>query len=570
MNPQKKELNLLGRRLQAELARGAVRLGEAAVISRYAHFLDPRRPAQLKILPWDAGLVYLNLEEPGKALHIDVFHEPAALNPREVASALRSACVEYCRVRTAAAPGNHLTPSALLERLYLRTAQGEGWALSFLREGSGERGGERGKAHNHLHLLALLPPPWYDLVPYLVSAAEEVVAGGGWELRCVEELVSVSRSQGRFPLPLPLPRAGRSERGGEGLSRQVEVQTALELAGHLGGVEDALELLGALEPGRGRRSWAALARRFPDWKSILGDLAGAGLVQRSWLHWTLTPAGQHLYAFMRTYRRELEAQWRRVLRSVPRESLSYEQVVRSPRLSCWRTVSVRGKVVPLAPGSWPGELALPETIVEAARRLRAEGGGIRLQISDLRVRERRAKAPLEICLLVDASASMAGKRLRAAARLGQHLLLATRARLAIMAFQGKEARVVVPFTRSQARLVAGLRSLEAGGLTPLAKALASAVQMLQRARAKNPLLILLTDGLPTVPAQTADPLQDALAAAEKVAEQKIGFVCLGLEPDREFLQELALRAGGSLLVFADLEGEALIRAIHQEKRLLTS
>lgn len=573
MSPQKKDLNLLGRRLQVELARGAVRLGEAAVISKYAHFLDPRYPARLKILPWDAGLVYLDLEDPGQALHIDVFHEPAALDPREVASALRSACAEYCRVRAAAAPSSDLTLSLLLKRLYLRTAQGEGWASSLLREGTTGKVVEGARAHNHLHFLALLPPSWYDLVVYLVAAAEEVVTSGGWELRCVEELVSTSRDQQPFTLPLPQLKAGQLGGGGEGedlSSRVVAAQTALELARHLGGVGDALDLLEALIPGRGKRSWGALAHRFPDWKDILGDLAGAGLVQRSWFHWALTPIGQHLYSFMRVHRRELEAQWRRVLRSVPKESPSYEQVVHSPRLSRRRTVSVRGKVVPLAPGTWPGDLALPETIVEAARRLRSEGGRIRLRLPDLRVRERRARAPLDICLLVDASASMAGKRLRAATQLGQHLLLATRARLAVMAFQGKEARVVVPFTRSQARLVAGLRSLEAGGLTPLAKALTSAVQMLKRARVKNPLLILLTDGLPTVPAQTADPLEDALAAAREVAEQKINFICLGLEPDREFLQELALRAGGSLLVFADLEGEALIRAIHSEKRLLTS
>jgi magnesium chelatase subunit D len=171
---------------------------------------------------------------------------------------------------------------------------------------------------------------------------------------------------------------------------------------------------------------------------------------------------------------------------------------------------------------------------------------------------------MDICLLIDASASMAGARLRAARHLAQHLLLSRRDRLAVIGFQEREATVHVPFTRSYSRVEAGVKAVRAQGLTPLATALVSAMDYLEHARTRRPLLLLITDGIPTVPKWTMNSLADAVEAARLVARRKIRFACIGLEPNRRFLEELAREGRASLHVVEEIQRERLADIARQE------
>ncbi|MBX6349936.1 MAG: VWA domain-containing protein, partial [Clostridia bacterium] len=192
--------------------------------------------------------------------------------------------------------------------------------------------------------------------------------------------------------------------------------------------------------------------------------------------------------------------------------------------------------------------------------------GVRLAPEDLRVVRRERPRPLDLVLLIDASASMAGARMRAAQELALRLLVGSRDRVAIVSFQDRGAALRVALTRNRAALARGVAGVRPCGLTPLAAALEAAVAYLRVAHARRPLLVLITDGIPTVSRTAAGPLEDALRAAEQVARARVPFTCVGLEPNKGYLVELAERAGGTLYVVEELEGATLAEIVEGERR----
>ncbi|HWQ61226.1 MAG TPA: VWA domain-containing protein, partial [Negativicutes bacterium] len=212
------------------------------------------------------------------------------------------------------------------------------------------------------------------------------------------------------------------------------------------------------------------------------------------------------------------------------------------------------------------ELAVAETVNAAARRTAdSAASGLTITADDLRefIRRRRQKA--EICLVIDASASMTGQRLRAAKFLARHLLLTTPDRLAIITFQEEAAKVVLPLTRDWQQAEESLRGIVSLGSTPLAGGLLTCIEYLRGSGARKPLIILITDGIPTIAEHSHDPLGDALAAAAAIKRSGYGFACIGLKPHRSYLTQLAEQAGGSLYVLEELEKHAMVRAAWTER-----
>jgi magnesium chelatase subunit D len=75
-----------------------VRLGESTVASTKVHARMPEKriKGQLKILVnRDAGKVFLDFVEEGRVVHIDVYHRPGKIDPRELARAIYSAIDDY-------------------------------------------------------------------------------------------------------------------------------------------------------------------------------------------------------------------------------------------------------------------------------------------------------------------------------------------------------------------------------------------------------------------------------------------------------------------------------------------
>ena len=153
---------------------------------------------------------------------------------------------------------------------------------------------------------------------------------------------------------------------------------------------------------------------------------------------------------------------------------------------------------------------------------------------------------MDMCLVLDGSASMIGPKTKAIKYLVEHLFLVTRDKIAVVVFQGREARVAVPFTRNYTRLKAGIKSLQPQGLTPLADGIYKSIKLKKNRQVRNPLLILITDGTPTTGKWTINPQEDALRAADMINETKAKLLCIGVASNQEFLEELAEKAKGSV------------------------
>ncbi|TKA97149.1 VWA domain-containing protein, partial [Cereibacter changlensis] len=119
--------------------------------------------------------------------------------------------------------------------------------------------------------------------------------------------------------------------------------------------------------------------------------------------------------------------------------------------------------------------------------------------SDIRLKRFRETSDRVLIFAVDASGSSAMARL-AEAKGAVELLLgqayARRDHVALVAFRGRDAELMLPPTRSLVQTKRRLAGLPGGGATPLAHGLqmALAVGMQARARGLTPTIALLTDG----------------------------------------------------------------------------
>ncbi|WP_018219482.1 VWA domain-containing protein [Salinispora pacifica] len=168
-----------------------------------------------------------------------------------------------------------------------------------------------------------------------------------------------------------------------------------------------------------------------------------------------------------------------------------------------------------------GALHLPATIRTAAGHQVARGragGPLRIHPADVREAVREGRAGNLVLFVVDASGSM-GARQRMSAVKGAVLALLTdayqrRDKVAVVAFRGAGAQVLLPATASVLAASTRLAELPTGGRTPLAEGLLAAAELLRVERLRDPrrqpLTLVLTDGRATA---GADPLPRAARAA---------------------------------------------------------
>ncbi|MEO1191880.1 MAG: magnesium chelatase subunit D [Pseudomonadota bacterium] len=227
-------------------------------------------------------------------------------------------------------------------------------------------------------------------------------------------------------------------------------------------------------------------------------------------------------------------------------------------------------------------LAVLDTLRAAAplqrlrRDARAAGKADRVLIEpeDFRIARFKQRSETVTLFLVDASGSSALARL-AEAKGAIELLLADaysrRDQVAVIAFRGLEAEVVLPPTRSLVRAKRCLAGLHGGGGTPLAAALESAQELLEgiRRKGQTPILVLLTDGAANVARDgtpgRAQARADALAAAQMLAASGVAALLVDTAPrPKPAGRDLAaaLRARYLPLPYAD--PAKLSRAVREE------
>ncbi|HEY8552348.1 MAG TPA: VWA domain-containing protein, partial [Thermaerobacter sp.] len=332
------------------------------------------------------------------------------------------------------------------------------------------------------------------------------------------------------------------------------------------GIDLATALLERLEHGAGWRDLQLPGASYEELRRWLAQLREAGLVEREGERYRLSPRGRQLLLLLLDEPAAVRTALRRMLRVRPtrpdaRPGHGRVAVYDDER---GRHVQRRG-VRPWQPGAGGDGLAVAETVLAALAR---GGLPLRVQARDLRLHRRVRRHPVDVCLVLDASASMAGSRIRAAKDLAHQLLVSTRDRVAVITFQERMVQVQVPLTRNTARVERGLGQIQPYGLTPLAHGLEVASSYLHQARARNPLLVLITDGIPTVPYRTANPLEDAVHVARQLGQGRFGriaFTCIGLQPNERYLRELVGAAGGRLYVVDELERDTLVSIVHRER-----
>jgi magnesium chelatase subunit D len=149
--------------------------------------------------------------------------------------------------------------------------------------------------------------------------------------------------------------------------------------------------------------------------------------------------------------------------------------------------------------------------------------------ADLRIKQFKHRSGVLFIFAVDASGSMAlgrmGQAKGALVRLLQQAYL-HRDRVALVAFRGQSAQVLLDPTRSVELARRSVEALPAGGGTPIAAGLVSALQVAKRARLKlggNVMIVLFTDGRANVGLSSSGMIgQEAVRQAISDELRKLG------------------------------------------------
>lgn len=165
---------------------------------------------------------------------------------------------------------------------------------------------------------------------------------------------------------------------------------------------------------------------------------------------------------------------------------------------------------------------------------------IQVRAEDFHVARIKQKTATITLFVVDASGSSALNRL-SEAKGAVELLLADcyvrRDQVALIAFRGKHAELLLPPTRSLVRAKRTLSGLPGGGGTPLATAIdtaASVAESLQR-RGMSPVIVLLTDGRANVSRNGSGGRElahaDAMEAARQLAVMQASVLFIDTSPN---------------------------------------
>ncbi len=238
----------------------------------------------------------------------------------------------------------------------------------------------------------------------------------------------------------------------------------------------------------------------------------------------------------------------------------------------------RGRPAGVRPGAPGGKsrLNVVETLRAAApwQPLRRGGEQTRrviVQPEDFRVTRFKQRSQTVTVFAVDASGSSAMNRL-AEAKGAVELLLAEcyvrRDEVALVAFRGRGAEVLLPPTRSLTRAKKGLAGLPGGGGTPLAAGIDTARELIEGVMRKGatPVMILLTDGRANVTrAGTGgrdQAQQDAQEAARGVRIAGIRALVVDTSPrPRPMGKELADAMGADYLPLPRADASSISSAV---------
>jgi len=256
---------------------------------------------------------------------------------------------------------------------------------------------------------------------------------------------------------------------------------------------------------------------------------------------------------------------------------------RRPRMGGGRRVSSRSSrkagryVKSCLPAGECRDLALDATLRAAAPQQKQRWGeqAIVVEDPDLREKVRERKVGTTVLFVVDASGSMAAQRRMTEAKGAVLSLLLDayqkRDRVGLVAFKGREAKVILPPTSSVELAKKRLEVLPTGGRTPLARAFQVAYELVELEKKRDPdiypLLVVVSDGRPNVSLTGKDPLEETLEIACRF--KLAGIASLFLDVERDFLRlglgaQIAAAMGGKYYRLEDLRSDSILNILRQE------
>jgi magnesium chelatase subunit D len=209
------------------------------------------------------------------------------------------------------------------------------------------------------------------------------------------------------------------------------------------------------------------------------------------------------------------------------------------------------------------------------QRQQALSGGQQQRIvvrkEDFHVTRFRQSGQTTTLFVVDASGSSALNRL-AEAKGAVELLLADcyvrRDSVAVLAFRGQTAELILPPTRSLARAKRSLAGLPGGGGTPLAHAIDASMLLADQLRKKGetPIVVMLTDGKGNIARDgrpgRAQAATDALAAATEMRLRGFSTLLVDTSPQaQEAAKNLAKAMGAQYLALPYAGANSLNQAV---------
>ncbi len=196
---------------------------------------------------------------------------------------------------------------------------------------------------------------------------------------------------------------------------------------------------------------------------------------------------------------------------------------------------------------------------------------VEVRRDDFRVTRLEQRTETTSIFAVDASGSSAFHRLAEAKGAVEQLLAdcyIRRDRVALLAFRGSIAELILPPTRSLARAKRSLAGMPGGGGTPLATAIDAACALAEATTRKGqtPVVVLLTDGRGNI-ARDGKPgreqaERDALASARALRAAGLSALVVDISPQpHDSAKRLAAEMGARYLALPYADGKTLSRAV---------
>ena len=527
------------------------RIGQSTVCSQKMHTFHPQRPQEVNVLQdVDVGQNCYHREESGVVYHLDIFHECGLVDHHTAAEKVRKAVKIYnghCRNDSMTMNNDCVE----IDFIDIQTGTGGGRITGSLNYGKKL---SLRKAHsNHVHVTMALPQKYLACVIYVVMAVESAILTCNLELRRNEKVHNIKgASTGKLDLSAYADKSDSllQEHDSKAILHSYPkdndgfdiVDTAQDLKEFLAPADHFKTTSKPASGVNSRRAAECLVQK--------------GIIELNRDHRILSIHENQCRNYLEKYLPDIQAHLRKVVRAAKYSLLQTgkNKIVQTKK----QEYAGRNSLHHINTDHKLGELEVSQTVIAAARKMvEQEGSLFQISHEELRYAVNPKKRKIEICLLIDASSSMEGPRINAAKLLAKFLFLSTADRVSVIVFHKNRAWVQVPFTRDLEQLEQQIEKIKACGETPLALGLTACLQYIDKTKARNPLIILLTDGVPTLGTITNDPVRDALEVAKSIKAKKYNFTCIGLKPHLDYLKQLAAVAGGTFYAVDELENEGM-------------